>query len=59
MVVRFFIFNSNRGRKLAAGDWNEVCGLQEKGKGPYYSRDTNIGSLTRRAKPGEQKTARR
>jgi hypothetical protein len=37
------IFDSNRGRKLGAGNWNEVCGLQEKGKGSYYSWDTNIG----------------
>jgi hypothetical protein len=46
MVVRFFIFNSNRGRKLGASNWNKVRGLQEKGKGSYYSWDTNIGYLT-------------
>ena len=59
MVVRFFIFNSNRGRKLGADNWNEVRGLQEKGKGSYYSRDANIGYLTRRFQSDEQKTARR
>ena len=59
MVVRIFSFNSNRGRKLGEGNWNEVRGLQEKGKGSYYSWDTNIGYLTRRFQSDEQKTARR
>lgn len=48
MVVRFFIFSSNRGRKLGAGNWKKVRELPEKGKGSYYSWDTNIGYLTRR-----------
>jgi protein-S-isoprenylcysteine O-methyltransferase Ste14 len=37
MVVRFSIFNSNRGRKFAASNWNKVRGLQEKGKRSYCS----------------------
>ena len=55
MVVRFFILNSNRGRKPGAGNWNEVRGLQEKGKRSYYSRDTNIGYLTGRFKSKQAK----
>jgi hypothetical protein len=51
MVVRFFIFNSNRRRKLGAGNRNEVLGLQEKGKRSYYSRDAHIGYRTGRFKP--------
>jgi hypothetical protein len=33
----FFVFNPNRGRKPGAGNWKKVRGLQEKGKGAYYS----------------------
>jgi len=59
MVVRFSIFDTNRGRKLGACNRNEVSRFQEKGKGPYYSWDTYIGYLTRRLHSDVQKTARR